>query len=430
MQNLRFNRFYSPDGAVGTGESSTADLDTFELLNIDDDDKEEIKPLEIGETDEGRGKEEEQTDKDDKDESEEGKEKEEEIDELKELEEELKEPTEEDLELTTPVRRKEILAKYPTLFKDFPYLEKAYYREQQFTEIYPTIQDARISAQKAEILDKAEQQVMSGDITMFLQAAKAENQEAFNKIADNYLPTLRKVDQQAYYHVLGNVIKDTIITMVREGRALGENGAPLQAAANVLNQFIFGSQKFQPPTSLAKNVDPQVQEAQKQVTEQRQQQVMQKFATVRDDLQTRADNVLKATIDGHIDPNKAMSAYVKEHATQEAFDSLENLISKDTRFLGLLDKLWQRAFKSGFDKESTDRIKSAYLSKAKTLLPSVIKTARNKALRDVAPVVSSEPARRGPITRGRSASPSTSGRIRKASDIPRGMSTLDVLMKD
>ena len=34
-----------------------------------------------------------------------------------------------------------------------------------------------------------------------------------------------------------------------------------------------------------------------------------------------------------------------------------------------------------FDKESTDRIKSAYLSKAKTLLPSVIKKARNDALR-------------------------------------------------
>jgi hypothetical protein len=50
--------------------------------------------------------------------------------ELKEIEEELEPPTEEQLELVTPVRRKEILTKYPNLFKDFPYLEKAYYREQ------------------------------------------------------------------------------------------------------------------------------------------------------------------------------------------------------------------------------------------------------------------------------------------------------------
>src|SRR3990167_5987165 len=48
----------------------------------------------------------------------------EEVDELAELEEELKDPSEEDLELTTPVKKREILAKYPTIFKDFPSLEK------------------------------------------------------------------------------------------------------------------------------------------------------------------------------------------------------------------------------------------------------------------------------------------------------------------
>src|SRR6188472_810735 len=222
---LLFNNFYSPEDTSGNAGDETKE-ETFELLNEEDvQEPEETLDLPTGKKTETKSGE------DDGDSEEES---EEEDDELKEMEEELKGPSEEDLELTTPVRRKEILAKYPQLFKDFPYLEKAYYREQQFTEIYPTIQDARISAEKANILDAAEKQVMNGDITMFLQAAKAEDQNAFNKIADNYLPTLRKVDQQAYYHVLGNVIKDTIITMVREGRNLGDQGAPLTAAANVL----------------------------------------------------------------------------------------------------------------------------------------------------------------------------------------------------
>ena len=103
---------------------------------------------------------------------------------------------------------------------------------------------------------------------------------------------------------------------------------------------------------------------------------------MKDDLQTRADNVLRSTIDGHIDPNGTMTDYVKNHATQEAFDTLEDLISKDTRFRGLLDKLWEKSISEGIStKESTDQIKSAYLSKAKTLLPSVIKKARNDALK-------------------------------------------------
>jgi len=408
--NLRFNKFFAAEDGVGTSTPVDDDLSTIELLN---EPEEPAETLDIEEKPEVEGEGET-----------------EEVDELKELEEELKPPAEEDLlELTTPVRRKEILAKYPTLFKDFPYLEKAYYREQQFTETFPTIADARLAAEKADILDKTERQVMNGDISSVLIAAKQENNEAFNKIADNYLPTLRRVDQQAYYHVLGNVIKDTIITMVKEGRALGDQGAPLQAAANVLNQFIFGSQTFSAPQTLAKQVDPRVAQQEQQYQQSQRQRIINTFESVKDDLQTRADNVLTSTIDGHIDPNGTMSDYVKGHATKEALDQLEGLINKDTRFRSLLDKLWEKAFQTGFDKESTDRIKSAYLSKAKTLLPTVIKSARNKALQGVSGSPEVSVPKKNPVAHGRSAAPS-SGKIRKASDIPRGMSTLDVLMKD
>lgn len=403
--------------------SDTEVAETFELLN--EEVQEEVLELpsdeekKIGE-DEGLPEQKESEEKD----------------ELKEIEEELEGPSEEDLELMTPVRRREILAKYPKLFKDFPYLEKAYYREQQFTELLPTIQDAKIAVNKAQILDRTERQVMNGDISVILQAVKQENQEVFNRIADNYLPALRHVDQQAYFHVLGNVIKDTIITMVKEGRALGDQGAPLQAAANILNQFVFGSQTFQPPTNLARQDKPEDQSREYELRRQQQHMVMTQFESVKDDLQTRADNVLRSTIDQHIDPNKSMTDYVKNHANEEAFNTLEDLMAKDSRFRGLLDRLWEKAFQSNFDKESTDRIKSAYLSKAKTLLPSVIKKARNDALRGLGRRSQEEIEEReengpkkGPITPGKSTSPS-SGKYRKASDIPKGMTTLDVLMKD
>src|SRR6188768_4352763 len=279
IMNLRFNRFYAADGGVGTSVpdatgTSTPDDDlyTFELLNAEDE-VEETESIELDDSDEPSPSKEDKVD-----------EEEEEEDPLKELEEELKEPTEEDLELTTPVRRKEILAKYPQLFKDFPYLEKAYYREQQFTEVFPTIQDARTSAEKAGVLDQVEREVMSGYISSVLSAARSENQDAFYKVVDNYLPALRKVDSQAYFHVLGNVIKDTIITMVKEGRQLGDQGAPLQAAANVLNQFVFGSQTFTPPQQLSRN-NPQVDQQQQQFYEQQRQQVYTKFEETRESLQ-------------------------------------------------------------------------------------------------------------------------------------------------
>ena len=361
---------------------------------------------------------------------EEGEEKEPEVDELKEIEEELEEPSEEDLEIMTPVRRREILAKYPKLFKDFPYLEKAYYREQQFTELLPTIQDAKLAVEKARILDVHDRNMMNGDITSVLSAVKEESQEAFYKVADNYLPALKHVDPAAYYNVMGNVIKDTIITMVREARQLGDQGTPLQAAANILNQFVFGTNQPQVPTPLSRQQRPEDNTREQEVRRKEQELVTKQFESARDDLQTRSDNTLKATIARNIDPKENMTDYVRETAQNKAFEQLEDLMAKDTRFRSLLDKLWEYSFKENFSRESQDRIKSAYLSKAKTLLPSVIKKARNDALRGLGKRVRDEEEStpsKGPIT---GAKPRVEGKLKSAKDIPKGMSTLDVLNMD
>jgi len=353
-------------------------------------------------------------------------------DELKDIEDELKGPTEEDLELVTPVRRREILKKYPNLFKDFPYLEKAYYREQQFTELLPTIEDAKQAVAKSQTLDKFEADVIGeGNLTNILKAVKEENPESFHKIADAYLTTLADVDQNAYMHVLSNVSKHTIIAMVQEAQR--SNNEPLRLAAQILNQFVFGSSEFTPPSQLSKEKPkdgkPDAQQQQQQEWTKRQ------FDTTLSDLNTRVNNTLRNTIEANIDPRSSMTEYVKRNACRDALDQLNELIGQDTRFKSLVDKLWEKAFEDGFSKESTDRIKSAHLAKAKSLLPTVIKKARNEALRGMGKRVSDDTSdekdRKGPIRPGRPSSKATDGKTDKGKvEIPRGMSTLEFLNSD
>src|SRR5437667_73422 len=98
------NLFATVDDNKNDGGLSVED--TIEFLKDDDSDKKEVIDLK-------------EPKKDDKEKEEEGKEEEkEESDELKAIEEELEEPTDEQLELVTPVRRQEILKLYPKLFKD------------------------------------------------------------------------------------------------------------------------------------------------------------------------------------------------------------------------------------------------------------------------------------------------------------------------
>lgn len=426
-------QFFSPDtpsggGAATIGAPSTPQSkeDMIEFLSSDEETPETIE-LDKTPPKEGKKATKEKTEEAEET-SEEGDE--EEPDELAEIEAELEGPPEEKLELVTPVRRKEILTKYPNLFKDFPQLENSYYRDQQFTEMFGTVKDAKVVAEKADTLDRFEGEIMDGSIENVLKAVHEENKNGFYKIVDNYLSTLANVDERAYMHVLGNVTKHTIIAMVKESRR--SKNDVLQSAAQILNQFVFGSSDFEQPRNLAKDT-PKTEEDEK-VNTREQELVQRQFTSARDDMDTRVNNTIRNTIEAHIDPRQSMSDYVRKNASKDALETLGSLIARDTRFTALTDKLWERAFQENFSKESTDRIRSAFLSKAKTLLPSVIKKARNEALRGTGHRVREEDSEesasdKSPVTRER---PRTerSGKIKSGKDIPKGMSTLDFLNSD
>ena len=431
--SLQFNKIQYPLLAPTDTVTEPKGLsveDTIDFLKDDDvkddiislDDKDDKKD----ETKDKSGKTKEKDDEGIKDE------KEDEVDEdLKAIEDELEEPTDEQLELVTPVRRKEILSKYPKLFKDFPYLEKAYYREQQFTELLPTIDDAKQAVEKSGILDKFEADLIDGNIERMLLAAKS-NEKGFTKIADNYLSTLSKVDEKAYLHVIGNVIKHTIINMVQESRSSGNEA--LQSAAQILNQYAFGSSEFKPITRLSKDEQPDTKV--NELNEREQKFNQQRFESANNDLSSRVNNAYKSTIEANIDPKQSMSDYVRKTASREALENLESLISKDGRFKILVDKLWEAAIKDDFSKSSTDRIRSAFVSKAKTLLPSVIQKARNEALKGMGKRVTSDKTDDNETeitdtkTRTRESSRSSNKSDQSKKGIPKGMSSLEFLMSD
>lgn len=433
---LRFSKIPSllyapPEGAIGAGAIEDKSLSKDDIIDYLGDDKEETEPIKL--TDDKTEKKADKADKDEKEVKEPEKEDKEEIeepeDELKEIEEELQEvePDDEKFELVTPARRRDILKKYPTLFKDFPYLEKAYYREQAFTSVFPTIADAKDAQEKVEILDNFERDMMTGDTERLLTGIKQSDPKAFYKIVDNYLPVLAKVDEKAYHHVAGNVIKHTIIAMANEAKT--SNNSDLQEAAHLLNQFVFGSSNFTAPTTLVTE-EPEDNRA-KEVEEREQRIVQREFDRANTDLTSRLDNKLKATINVNIDPKDTMTEYVKKNATREALEDVTKLIEQDSRFKILLDRLWDNAIKNDFSKAAVERIYDAYISKAKTLLPSVIKKARNEALKGMGKRVSDDKEEKSSDKSETTRRESRHSSMPKdKGGVPAGMTTLEFLNQD
>lgn len=339
-----------------------------------------------------------------------------------ELEVKDEEETEEDEEFSVPVPWKQIAKDYPDLFKKYPVLKVAYHRDKQFTELLGTVDDAREVVDKAQTLDNFEQKLMGGDTTSILSAVKESDPEAFNKLVDNYLPALQKVDERAYYHVVENIGKSIIVHIANEARRLGkENGEPLEQTALILNQFLFGSTEFSAPKKLAKEDDK------KEDTEQ-QQYIRERFEDSRDDLNTRVSNQIKSTIAAHIDPKEHMTEYVRRNAINDALQITHKAVQTDPVFRKQLDKLWKNAFDNRFKRESLERIRSAYLSKAKSILPQAIKKARNEAMRGLGQKSSSRTDRRGPMPIGKSTS--SSSKSGGQTTIPKGMTTLEYLNQD
>jgi hypothetical protein len=287
-----------------------------------------------------------------------------------------------DIDIQAPPRMKEISKKYPELFKDFPFLAKMMSRDRQYNELFGSFDDAKEVAEKSETFNSFESQLLSGNTEEVLRSVKDADDKAFNIIVDDYLPTLAKVDKEAYFHVVGNLNKRLIMEMVQE--ANDTNNDDLKQAALLVNQFIFGSAKFTPPSN-------RVDRSKENSTEKNEAEserisfLRERYESSRDDLQSQVDNTLRATITDYIDPKGNMSSYVKKNAVADAMKILTSSISKDPTVIKSLDKLWRAATDNKFSKDSLGRIKSFYLSKAKGNLKNAILKARSEALKDSRP---------------------------------------------
>ena len=357
-----------------------------------------------------------------------------------ELEEETEEKTEDEEELEleeTPetednfeeVPRQAILKEYPELFKKFPQLEHAYYREKKYAELLPTLDDAKAAVDKSNAFDRLEASVSEGKLTDILGEVKRVNPDAFGTIVDNLLPNLQEVDKDAYYNVVGGVIKNVISAMAIKGQR--SNSDQLKAAAVILNNFIFNSTDFEPHVNFGKKPTGDDEK----LNNERQKFLQEKFDHALGDMTTRASNIIKSTISKHIDPKNSMTDYVKRIAVNNAVGEIENLIANDRRFRATLDKQWERVFDSNFARGSTETILKSYLSKARSLLQQVIVKHRNEALKGLGKRANNEreePTKRGPVPRGRMSD--DRGKVKTKDngkpDIPNNVKTLDYLMED
>jgi hypothetical protein len=295
--------------------------------------------------------------------------------ELEEEEEEEEKPAEEELELSETLSRKAILKKYPNLFKEFPGIQRAIYREQAYTETFPTIEDAKAANEKGKEFDKFERELLSGKSDGLLEGLKAADKEALLRVSASFLPTLAKVEPSIYQDILGNVFRTAIVQMMEQGQTRNNNN--LKIAAQIFNEFLFGDAQIRAPQQLVAPKNEKVDEQAEREARFRERELGKAAESITD----KVVNLLSSTVERYIDPNELMTGYARKNAIKDVLAEVDEAIDTDTRFKATYNKLWEKAAEDDFSAASLDRIKRAYLGKAKTLLAPAIKKIRAEVLK-------------------------------------------------
>src|ERR1017187_4222153 len=260
----------------------------------------------------------------------------------------------------------EIRAKYPDFFKDFPALKESYFREIKFTQLFPTIEDAQEAFNDNEAFNTLSDSALSGDPAPLLDSIGKTDVKALETFSLSFLPTIFKKDSALYSTVITPVFQNLVQQMFRDK---DEN---TQNAALVLADWIFGEDGkdvAQGKKSVAKSIIPS--DEQKRLKEQKEQQSSASFRTSVGHVEQTVEQGLISLIfkSPAFDPDKVFSPSLRRMGAQEIIKKINAQMQSDQGHMTVMAARWKRARANGYTAAEESKIVSAYLARAKSLIP-------------------------------------------------------------
>jgi hypothetical protein len=274
---------------------------------------------------------------------------------------------------------KQMIAKVPEaekVFKAFPQLRDAYYREAKFSAIYSTIEDAQDASEKAEALDTFDANIRAGSSKELLEAIGSEDKKTLKKFAASLLPTLRELDEDLFYESTIPVVNTVIKNLFKSGEKLGgKDGQNMMAAAKIIANHLHGS--YDIPDN-EKKVDPELEAERKKFEDDKAQEQNAKFERFETSVNERTRGYLEKAISKGLD--ESISEFTRNGIIGEVIKRVGKELSNDRQHMTAISRLWKASLTERLSDKSADRIITAFLSRAKQLIPEIRSKVKAEAL--------------------------------------------------
>lgn len=245
----------------------------------------------------------------------------------------------------------------PDLLKKIPALRATIFREQAYSELYPSVDDAKEAKELADTFRDFQQEIENGDPSKILEATKELGSEVLVGFASNFLPALQKLDKETYLGILAPEIKKIFRAAVAS-----KNEYYVTAAKN-LNHYLFGDTDVDRDEGIKpKKADPKED---KQTERERsfENRIYQNFAQ---GVSSEAKGRLMRVI-GNPLKDTDIKPIIQKKLVDEVYDRITKELDADKRHSASMQQLWLQAKKADFSPEWKDRIITAFLSRAKGL---------------------------------------------------------------
>jgi hypothetical protein len=295
----------------------------------------------------------------------------EEDDEEEEKPDEDEDEEEDEEDLSARPTFKQIKEKYPDVFKDFPDLKTAFFKSNQYEQVFPTIEDAKEAYSENESYINLRESVLSGNPEFLLTGLKTTDQKAYNVFVRKIVPTLWKNDKELYTDVATPIVESLLRNTYRD--AVKHNNEELINAVKAIGKSVFNDEEFlDGKVTFTKPIEePKDEEVKANETKS--------YNTAQSSVSEDINKGLRAEIRRGLDPNNAMTPFIRKSIIDATIREISNQLSKDLKFQGAQSGRWSKAKRTGYDDSSKRQLINAALARAKQLVPEVRNKMRSAA---------------------------------------------------
>ncbi len=313
-------------------------------------------------------------------------EKEEESEEEEEVKKELDERDQkdekdpEDKKLLSQIRRpslNKMLAKYPTIDKEFPELKHVYFREQEFSKICGTVEDAKDMAKVNDNYQMLDGALARGEVDKFVKFLSDDAKDLF---AQNILRGLRQVDKSLFV----KATKPFLVGILRDVATKYKGDVNTLNSVKNLSNKLFGTPNLEELEE--EKADPRLEEERRQLENQKREHYESRYGEFRSSVDNYVVDKLNIELTAKLPsdiPEGQKKAIVRSIITD-----LDELLGKDGAHISAMNSLWKRAERENLNKEWRSKIITTHLGRARQEFDNLIKqyTGKGSTKKVAAPV--------------------------------------------